>query len=420
MVAEVHTLAGVTNTVLGTQDFTTAKCGGVVPSAAIVICTYATALEIAADDAGGSIGFFDGTRYFCCNSNQRSGQASSNTSRSPNTDCVVKMISPGSTTSVTGEATATFITDGIRLNWVDVPGAAYRIKILLFTGWDTAYVNNVDPVTQDTAYDVTAPNDELSAAFFLFADTSNDIITAHAKMSFGVASPTDNFCISVASDNNQAAGAPKTELRNDYVGYDPVAGVPAIEVSDWDTQGFTITSRAGGGNPIGYLALATTDVVKVGITTLPASGDLDVNNRRSVSSIGCKPNFIMLGSVSGAAVNTNYAKEQFSLMCSDGDDDISFTFTEENAADPTNCKSWFDNDEWSVLDDDGVGQEHTGLLYMFDNDGWTDEWSVSPASSVASFYFLVGEVVEAESEPEVYLGSGDLGSGDLGSSGLAG
>ena len=130
-----------------TQDITSSGFG--TPTAAVVICSYATALDTNTADAIISIGFYDGTTQECVESNSEDAQAASNCNHSHTAAKVLSIRVPGSST-VIREATAAFITDGVRLTWTGGNTNQYQVTVWLFNDVGSVSVESYVPNASTT------------------------------------------------------------------------------------------------------------------------------------------------------------------------------------------------------------------------------------------------------------------------------
>lgn len=114
----------------GTQDITLSGFG--TPKAVIVRVVSATSDDTLSQDAILSEGFYDGTTQVVTGTSSQDALAVTNTASNIYNNAIVSVNST-STTDVL-KATASFITDGVRLNWTTVTGSAHKIVVTLING----------------------------------------------------------------------------------------------------------------------------------------------------------------------------------------------------------------------------------------------------------------------------------------------
>jgi len=143
-----------------TQDITTADLGGLTPVAAIIEVTRAITDGVQADHYGFSIGAATGaSNEWCASFSVEDGTAAADTAQITSSSKCIVLLVPGDTT-VDGEAEfSAWITNGIRINWTNAPGAAFLIKVKFIAGTDvSAHANNISlGDSEDNAVDITAP-----------------------------------------------------------------------------------------------------------------------------------------------------------------------------------------------------------------------------------------------------------------------
>ena len=166
-----HAMTVVPATTSGNYDITTTDLGGLTPKGAILYVNYSTGTtdtknSSPTEDLRG-ISVFDGTRSRCAV--DWALDASNNTAarRAQYDDRVVQLFTGSST--LEGTATASFITNGIRLNYTSTADYAHTVVVIFFAGASVqAYAADATcPHGSGTGTtSITAPGFEPDIAFF--------------------------------------------------------------------------------------------------------------------------------------------------------------------------------------------------------------------------------------------------------------
>ena len=131
-----HAFSVVAASTSGNVDITTTDLGGLTPKAAIIQFNYSTATTDAKNSAPvedlRGISVFDGTRSRCAVLWNRHGGNQVSSRRAQFDDRVVQLYTALSTTE--GTATASFITNGIRLNYTATADYAHTVSVVFFAG----------------------------------------------------------------------------------------------------------------------------------------------------------------------------------------------------------------------------------------------------------------------------------------------
>jgi len=306
------------NLALGTQDFTVAGFG--TCKAAIFIMTRAIADDVAADGADFSYGATDGISQFSVTATSEDGQASSDTNKSISVTVCAKLLLPG-TVNVDGAASFdSFITDGVRIDWINTLASASLLTVILLGGDDlSAFVGSqLLGDVQDTVHTVNNVGFESHLVLAALSDAEN------------IASPTGSgYEYSVGAIHNDASGGvtPRSYIINDqnnqattiinlyfstlYGGGKILAGGAfdwGAEFSNFNATGFDITERNAGANNtlIFYLCLrgASPDDFAVGTYSTPTG-----LGENSETGPDFKPQLVMLGMTHAPSVDTGVSDE---------------------------------------------------------------------------------------------------------------
>lgn len=274
----------------GTQDITFSNFDEdctLVTCAALFIMSTGVTNGSRADDAMIGMGFTDGTTSTSTAVRDDTGVATTNSFRGQRApvDAVL------SVTFVGSEGLASFsawLTNGIRINVTNAFPAQYLLTVVLFGGSNlSADVGSfLLPAAQNSAVDVTTVGFTADLVFLMGArlgSTGNSGAPTFLP-SFGVA-VNDGLstqgsigCFSNDADTTAGAGAITSSLYAlQYIDNDGDLKDAAAEVSGWDSQGFTATTREDSvGADFGtfYLALGLGGIgsTMVDIATPTATG----------------------------------------------------------------------------------------------------------------------------------------------------
>lgn len=289
------------NTANGNQDITDASFGGGTPKACIVIWNEATITGTAIDGARFSYGFASGVANQACVSGnaEHNDPVSGDYRGQTEFDRVINGNVFGSSAAYCNGAFVSFITDGIRINWVQAPTIASLMTVILLGGADLqVHVDNYDMGVDTTVNDITAPGFQpqliLSMAQNINGAGTQKItrgviwdepsvgIKQHALAQFSqnTANPTD-----ISAAVYQSHG---TVLK-----FRTTAAIDiALTYSDFDSQGFTTTTSDGDGTGTNnvYMALDFGSETKVFFDTYvtPASTGDDTK------TVGFRPQLAMI------------------------------------------------------------------------------------------------------------------------------
>lgn len=374
----------------GNQDITTTDFGGGTPDAAIVIMTIADTDGTNASDLSLTIGFTDGTNQFCCHTNSEDAQSTTDCTRLTNNSAVIDTMDAGVFSAI-GTATASLITNGIRLNWADPTPGNNLITVILIGDVVNALVSSSTMSGQDTNIAVTAgfqPTD----VFTLYGDEHADGGGSNrGQLAFGFfsAASDSQACVAVRNDNNDAVGAPRAETFQSYAGgQTPDMG---LEVGSLSALGYSITPRLRAADrDCGSLAieLSAGDTSTVAVYQLPSS-----TGTASVTSVGFQPSSLILVSGENDVLDSEQQdRGAFSICVADGTNEFSNAVSSEDSATPTNCNSWSDN-SFSTRNHEGSAF-YTGTLVSFDSDGFSIDWN-EVGSGNYSIYWAAGALTTA-------------------------
>lgn len=378
------------NTSTGNQSLTTANFGNATPKAAIQISSFATTNDSEAAHGQLSIGFTDGTTDRCISLSSEDAQGTTDTVRgfTPN---FLRINIPGNLSPDVVADFNAWVTDGVQVNITNAPSAAYLTQTILFGGTNLqAHVSSVTTGQPNVAQDITTVGFEPDIVFFIDVDRNLDQELSDNFGAFGVAHNGDTVtqrCIGFEDNEGDSATATRGLYSDVYASSIP--GDYQIEISDFDTQGFSITPRSAGARDVAYLALKLPDKL-MSLTTLqtpPLTGDQEVD-------LDIDPNLLIAGMSMHASTNTlNTTGEAFpiGLWSADGSDEYSTTMRSEDGADPTDAACL--SSDSIILTDDAGSTAFTGSLKSFDSDGFTLTWTAVSGTPRHWWLFALGDDV---------------------------
>ena len=370
------------------QDITTADLGGLTPKAALLIVTRATSDGAAVDNAVMSYGAATGaSNEWVGGGTDEHNQGTTDTYYNWQNDACVYIMDP-TDGSVDGEAEfSSFIENGVRINWVDEPASAYLLTVVLFAGTDlsakaaTVNVGNtVDLTTNEdtvgfepdvlfTATWRNAPGIPGLTRFLqpgLVHWDGSSIVTQRCWSNFWRDDVDTSECRSIIREDYGV------ENYTDWYG----------EFSDFDADGFSVTTRLRGGNSseVCYLALSFGGAVDswVGTHTTPTDEGND-----SEEGPGFTPQFVFMIPNLGEAKDVAYVDNRagsvgFSTF--DADDEYCSTISAEDAVATSNTQSLSDDRAITLPDDDGT-LDIEATFVSFDANGWTVNYTNAPATA---------------------------------------
>lgn len=302
----------------GTQDFTSSGFG--TPKGAMVWLTYATVNGTAANHAMLGVGFTDGTNHRSLTPASEDGVVA-DTQASGSLTTLITTIATANT-PVDGSATFdSWITDGLRINWTDVPPAAYLVNVLLIggAGVSAVKVGNVQgPAVVGNAVDVNTVGFQPDLVLCWSNPDSNISVTActHADPVFGMAVRDGSDTQRCAGLYHQNASNPshiQGVLDTASVSLGLHGGFPQAElqISDFDASGFSVYCRVGAAAlEIDYLAIQLNGLVAKIVTSASPTGTGD----HTITGAGITPQLALMVHTAAPAVNTVYDTDSAEVL----------------------------------------------------------------------------------------------------------
>ena len=377
----------------GTQTFSdSTKFGGKTPKAAMFYVTSALTAGTPADQAIWSHGACDAVAQWASTNKSEHGQSSTDTDgRGVTDECI---IINDLATGVDGEAAfSSFSADSVAVAWGNAPAAGYLITCVMFGGNDLEVdVGTVVLGTEDTEANITDPGFEPDLVIIGFNGQAwDDVNSLQWRNNIGFVQNTgvginQRALFQKIGDGDSRANTECFMSAIRCAGQIAGGGLTwAVECSNFDSGGFSLTPRSGdsGGDEIGWLALKTGDNgVWVGSVTPPTSTGDGVE-----TGPGFVPQFVMLGmsqlptedaGVAGADGGT------FGVSVFTDDQEFSISAQTEDNSNTSDTQSAVDTNAVFLEQDDGsagfaaTGPSGTG---SFDALGWTLDFSAVEGST---------------------------------------
>jgi len=384
----------------GNQDITTPKLAGEPPSAVWTIGVRAITNNAALNNAGGYYGASDGTRQWVVAGSSENNVNPQNSYRRGATDELIMWLDPN-TGAVDGEANFnSFIPNGIRITWGNVPASAYLMTFIFWAGDDVSTYANIA-----TLGNVGVPTVVNTVPFMLDVGLFASHATTIDDTSYQYYYQSTGFYVNDGADTQRCSAhvfddnvIPSAEYASYSETYAVAqTGVAALswggQVSAPNVTGFTITPGVGnaGGDQVGYLCLNFNGKIGVYGTTLNAPIAVGDN---TVSGVGFEPQGAMLGLTQLTAVATVATADAGSVGMSviDEMDQYCNSVQDEDNQNPTDTQSICDDQVLRLRDDDGTAS-HTATFSGFNSDGWV--WNFTATEGTATKWWLLAFGKEA-------------------------
>lgn len=374
----------------GTLDLTSSGFGTV--QAAILIGSMASnTSNPSTGNPTYTIGFWDGvnSNQVCIRQILTDAAATTATSRVIYNDRVLSFFN---TRYITCSAT----TDGITLTVNGTLDYDFYVTAIFINGVTNVKAANLSIGNTVSAQDVTSVGFKADLLFAIASGSTvaNGVLT-QGQISFGAAHNNSSDVVSqglmlVGSATSKASGDPYMQpvdgriagqIINASIDYD-------VTVSDFDTNGFTITtSSAAANDQIGYLAIELADPDDAWVDFIDAATS---TGNSSQTGVGFEPDVV--GLVGGLATDPSSVttRMSFSFGASDGTTQRSIGVRDEDLADPTVSKAEADlSNILAIYDDDGTDLA-TASLSTMDSDGFTLNYSLA-GSAYKILAFAIGD-----------------------------
>ena len=395
----------------GTQDITTTDLGGLTPKAALFIVNKATADGSAADHAVLAIGACTGAaNRWSSGGFQEHGQDTTDAGDASSDDYCIFISNMAGGADALADFSA-WITNGVRINWSDAPGAAYLLTVVLFAGSDLSAKAGVISLgdTLNNAVDVTGVGFEPDVVIAsVLASADGEAANWKTAGNLGFVHNGDSVtqrCLLKFWRDNQGTSDEALQVRTDGGTGQCFQGSSGLdwygEFGTFDADGFTVTTRNAGANNsrLVYLALAFAGAQHawVGTHTTPTS-----TGNNSESGPGFQPQAVLLIQNLAEAAATAYSDSRagsFGLSVITATAQYATSVSSEDGAGTSNTQSLSDDQSVQLPDDDGVALlavTHVSL----DASGWTTNYTAVAAAAKLFLGLAIGAAAGGANLPE--------------------
>ena len=419
----------------GTQDYTVSGAG--TCKGAIFLMVGGTSDDAEAGHQRKSVGMTDGNLDRCNFAVSRDNVGTVR-SRHGATNGLIAFPNVGADSFAAEADFDSFITDGVRINWVNAPGNAHLVTAILFFGDVTV---DVSAITTDTTVgnstSVTSANRK--AMFFVSTEVafgSGGNFTADSRFYLGMASrgsagTTLQRCFSMGTENGTASTAIAACCiwDNRYMMYqcDPfAAGSPggpvtdyAWEIENWDDSGYDVTTRYVGGGVAGTapqiriaalmlnIGERTTEALEWSTPTTTGVDTVGTTNFLPSSAFGFVTHS---GAARGVQVtNDNAGKLAFSMF-NDSGEEFSLSTTEDISitSGNTNVDS-INKSSAVVMEESGGARDMLADFDSFNDTGFALDWTTADGFARKAFHLLIERVPLVEFVDEAVTITEDVG-----------
>lgn len=291
-------------TTVGTKDFTVSGFGQ--PKAVLCMSSYGVTNGTRVSQGGFTIGVSDGTRQHTAFVRTKNGVTPTLAGRRADTSDILYYADENGTT-IGRVQFASWITDGVRLNWSVAPASAYQVSCTLFggVGISNAYANIVStPATVDTSTTVSTVGFRPDVLIGILNGDGvyNDSNQAQADLSVGFALPNaTQKAISWRDTNGQTTTSVVWRNLSNRIGRSG-NGTQQVEIQNFTTNGFDATTRTTGAvATLGYLALKL-DSVSASVLAVDSPA---ATGSQSITGITGTPQWGLLIGGSGQLIDSS-------------------------------------------------------------------------------------------------------------------
>lgn len=364
-----------------TQDYTSTGFG--TPTVAIIYATQAAADNTAADGLNLSFGVYDGTTQWMCGGNSEHGQGTTDTDRISSTTNCLQLATPGTTTTIVA-ATASFITDGVRLSF-STASSQVLVTVILFNNVGEVWAGTVTLSTQDTEVNVTSPGFEPNLLIACSIGATSVTSGSFFSVSLGFASQATQKCFAWSSSDSAAISAVNAILYSNRIAAQTTTW--SAEASNFDADGFSLTARGGdsGGDLVFVLAMeCPSNDVWVGGFTNPTTLDATWD----VSNASFQPDFALEVYTACGAEDASEADADagvFAIGVATADEEMCISLSEGDNLAATDNQSFVDADTMVRVRGDTGGALLNGQFDSFQATGRRVTISGTPAAAWRHF-----------------------------------
>ena len=390
-----------TNTSTGTQDITITDFG--TPQIAMFFFNgeNSTADGVTSHAIIG-MGATDGTTQWALAMSEEDGVGNNDGGKNQRIDRVVNILDEN--TGVPAKASFdSWITDGIRINWdANTLSTGVLVTCVLIGGATNAYTyyKKWGYVVNQTV-DITDPGFEPDFVLFGCIGTPYLNNTAdYGMFSFGFGINDNDVtqkCIAYGTANNAAISGYGMQVFSNRVASQTInTGTSwAAELSDFDANGFSLTSRlgSGGGDWIFYIAIKTEKAVWSGSIDSPTS-----TGNHAVTGTKLDPDFVFMMESMVQTEDTFISTGDaggFAITAFDDTNEYCHGIATEDDVTVTNTESGLDNIAVYYNKDDGTAAFDATHVSM-DEGGWTLNYSTVDGTTRKWIAFAIGTAVAGE------------------------
>jgi len=393
------------NTIIGTQEFRDPNMTE-TPNAYILVMGRATANGTPVPHANVTWGCSDGTTSFTIGQASEDAQVNSDTLHSSN-NTVMYHRAYGN--AVNGIAVHdSFLADvgagaGIQIDWTTAPDDAFLMAAFMFKLDNVKVGTYANNATVDGETIVTLG---WQPTGLLVGTNNTDLVSSgnHSTMSMGFCDGNLNQLglAHIGRDNRAASEQYAQEYSNRVGGY-----IDFFIVNDWEIEITSITATTfvstvrtnGSGATIGYMAFDTgnREFVVSPISSPTATGD-DVQTWP-----GHTPQFIMqvLSALTVRDTDkTDGTAGAHAISAFTANDEVCYSFADEDAETPTDTQSLVDNQAINMPDDAGIAFWEASRKSIDAATGYTlDTPTYAPGTAVLGFGFSIEAEPSAVRQP---------------------
>ena len=363
------------STSLGTQDITISGFGTVTGYIITMIAASGDGTDT--DHAIMSTAFSDGTTSRMVRAKSEDGQSTSDDIKSSASGLVAAQFGTTTDLLVAQAIHDSFITDGIRIEWITfAPPAANRLQVMLLGGDDLSIHVGFDANNSGvgTERSITAPGFQPNAVLFLEAGAAANFAQFPLGAAYDNGAGFTQGMVMACSEGE--IGTTKTNCANynNRVGAEIVDANVLLGYTEFDgfeANGFSVTRRVDSTNPgFAYMALASsTNKMFAGIKSVP-SGTGNV----ATTGIGFKPQAVFVGLVDLTVNNVidssgnNAGNISFGMFDDTRESSFSLKLEDNRGTSDTVCR-WDSNAQF--LQNKVNTTRLNSSFVSFDSDGYT-------------------------------------------------
>ncbi len=381
----------------GNADWTTGDLGGATPQALMLLQSNAATEGVTANSLAWGIGFSDGLSDVSHNGLAQGGGGAFVHIKSATANQLVYQFNPAASSSSTDtDATInSFIADGSRLNFTDLPnGAAQLYTALHFAGLTNVKVDTVALSNSSVDYTSMGFQADLVLGSFNFQGDGGASPVTSSYLSFGAYDGTNQASLTAGSAFISGYNLSVMKVGDStFIDYMLTQGISAgsvgqIVASSMDANGLTLTpsGESAGGAGAHFLGLKFTGArVAVGNFDAPSA-----TGNWNFSGLSWKPQFVMLCLANATVSGSWSAVGEFSCCFGFMNEAAQYcnSFRSQEGASPINSAARSDAKALYLTNETGTVLLE-GDLVSFNNDGWTINITAANGTAYKGFYVAI-------------------------------